>query len=425
MTVRQVKQAAVRERVLEELEQLPTVDCHSHTTLKSEYYGREGGLSLFNMMGYFARDITSTTGQGIPHAGITGGAGDQERWEFLKGVLEKARNVSYWRHVIVTLQQLFGLADDDLTDANWQQVNDTVRRKTQDPDWYHHVTRDVCGLKTQVLNVRWFNDWEPEYFTAVLRMEGALHAVRQEHRDLLARQSGMELTSLRKVKDALATVMQDYKDRGTVGIKLGHAYWRTLAVREVSERKAAGIYRRALKGAMTQAEEHAFQDHMIDWLASLAQEMGLVFQIHTGVQSNWGHIPYSDPLHLLPLLRKYQGCRFDLFHAGYPYSREMGMLGKHYQNVWLNLAWCYVISMEGSRQSLSEWIDLVPGYRLLGFGSDVGYPELIYGHLIMARSCVADVLAEKVTRDFLSLDAALSLARKMFHDNPVELYGLG
>jgi hypothetical protein len=116
--------------------------------------------------------------------------------------------------------------------------------------------------------------------------------------------------------------------------------------------------------------------------------------------------------------------RFDLFHAGYPYSREMGMLGKHYQNVWLNLAWCYAVTMAGSRQSLSEWIDLVPGYRLLGFGSDVFALELIYGHLVLARSCVADVLAEKVARDFLSLDAALDLARRMFRDNPMELYGL-
>ena len=35
------------------------------------------------------------------------------------------------------------------------------------------------------------------------------------------------------------------------------------------------------------------------------------------------------------------------------------------------------------------------------------------------------VLAEKVARDFLSLDAALDLARKMFRDNPMALYRLG
>lgn len=78
----------------------------------------------------------------------------------------------------------------------------------------------------------------------------------------------------------------------------------------------------------------------------------------------------------------------------------------------------------GTRQSLNEWIDLVPGYRILGFGSDVGWPELIYGHLVMARSCIADVLAEKVERDFLSREAAVQLAHMLLHDNAAELFEL-
>jgi len=416
------KKGSARERILEELESLETVDCHSHTMLRRDYYGVEGGHDLFGIMGYFSRDIHSTAGEDI----YKGARTDEERWARLRAVLARARNVSYWRHIIVTHQKVFGFRDQDITDRNWRALNETIRKKTQDPDWYDHVTRGLCRLKTQVRNIPWFEDWEPEYFTAVLRMEGALRLLDSAERGRLAERSGLALTSLKRVKEALLKVAEDYRSRGAVGIKLAHAYWRTLACEPVSDRRAASIYQKALKKRnLTEAEQRAFQDHIIYWLAGLAQDLGLVFQIHTGVQSNWGYIPDSDPLHLLPLLRAYPKVRFDLFHAGYPYSRMMGMLGKHYPNVWLNMAWMYVISMEGSRQTLSEWVDLVPGYRLLGFGSDVRLPELIYGHLVMARACVADVLAEKVARDFLSLDAALDLARMMFHDNPVELYGLG
>jgi predicted TIM-barrel fold metal-dependent hydrolase len=415
------KQQSVRKRILGELESLETVDCHSHTMLRRNYYRAEGGYDLFGLMSYFTRDIQATAGENIYEGTTT----DEERWRRLKPVLEKTRNVSYWRHNIVTYQKVFGFRADDVTDGNWKRLNDTIRRKTQDPAWFDHVVRKVCRLKTQVRNIPWFEDWEPEYFTPVLRMEGALRLLHPVEREKLAKQSGLELANLKRVKEALAQVTEDYKRRGAVGIKLAHAYWRTLACDPVSERKAASVYQKAVgKGKFTEEEEKAFQDHIIYWLASLCAEMGLVFQIHTGVQSTWGHVPYSDPLHLLPLLRAYKSVRFDLFHAGYPYSREMGMLGKHYPNVWLNMAWMYVITMEGSRQTLREWFDLVPAYRLLGFGSDVAPPEFIYGHLVMARSCVADVLAEKVARDFLSLDAALDLARKLFHDNPVALYGL-
>jgi hypothetical protein len=49
---------------------------------------------------------------------------------------------------------------------------------------------------------------------------------------------------------------------------------------------------------------------------------------------------------------------------------------------------------------------------------------MIYGHLVMARSCIADVLAEKVRRDFLSETVAMDIARKILHDNGVAFYGL-
>ena len=166
------------------------------------------------------------------------------------------------------------------------------------------------------------------------------------------------------------------------------------------------------------------QDYIIFFLAELCKEYDIVFQIHTGVQTNWGNIPESDPLLLIPLLKAFPGVKFDLFHCGYPYSRMMGILGKHYPNVWLNMAWMYVISTSASRQILSEWLDLVPGNRILGFGSDVEFPEFIYGHLLMARECMADVLAEKVEKDFLSEEEALNLAKKMFRENALYFYGL-
>ena len=175
---------------------------------------------------------------------------------------------------------------------------------------------------------------------------------------------------------------------------------------------------------ITPEEVKAFQDHIIYYITDLVDELNLVFQIHTGVQTTWGNIPDSNPLHLIPLIRNHPSTRFDLFHAGYPYSREIGMLGKHYPNVWLNMAWMYVITMEGSRQSLSEWIDLVPGDRILGFGSDVHFPEFVYGHLVMARSCIVDILSEKVKRDFISEEVAMDLVNKMLRENAVELYSL-
>lgn len=414
------KQEALRRELLAELEMIKTVDCHSHTQLKSVYY-ETGPFDLFSLTSYFERDIQSTAGKPI----YEGATNDEDRWLRLKEVLRKSRNVSYWRHNLVVYQKLFGLTVDELSDDNWQQVNEAIRQRSQDQSWYDHVTNDLCNLQTQVRNIPWFESWEKEYFTAILRMESALNLHNADTRKQLEEHTNMPVDSLKSAKQALLTLVKEYLDKGTVGIKLAHAYGRTLHAIPVSDKTASQIFERVVRKDNLNAEDvKQLQDYIIFYLAELAQEMKLVFQIHTGVQGNWGNIPDSDPLLLIPLLKTFPNVRFDLFHAGYPYSRMLGMLGKHYPNVWLNMAWMYVISMAASRQVLSEWIDLVPGYRILGFGSDVRFPEMILGHLEMARSCVADVLAEKVEKDFLSEEEALFLGRRMFRDNGMELYGL-
>ncbi len=412
-----------REELLEAMQEIDIIDCHSHTCLKSGYY-ESGQRNLFNLMSYYEREIGAATGKGSGQL-YEGAKSDAERWERLKPVIDRTRNVSYWRHNIVMYRELFDFEDEDVNDSNWEKLNETIKTKSVDPNWYHHVTKDVCKAATQIRNIPWFQDWEPEYFTAVLRMEGALQLHNKNTRESLEKHLDRSFDSLKSIKQGLADLVEEYKKRGSVGIKLAHAYGRTLASDNVPENIAANIFAKALGGgSLSSGEVKQLQDHIIFFLAGLAGEMDQVFQIHTGVQTTWGNIPNSDPILLIPLIHANKSTRFDLFHAGYPYSREIGMLAKHAPNVWLNMCWMYVITMEGSRQSLNEWIDLVPGDRLLGFGSDVGWPEFIYGHLVMARSCMADILAQKVERDFLSKEVALDLVQKMLRDNAIKLYGL-
>lgn len=414
------KTDALRQMLLSEIEKLKTVDCHSHTYLRRTYY-EVGRFDLFSLTNYFERDISSTVGAPIYENTKT----DEERWFQLKAVLQKSRNVSYWRFHLIVYQKLFGLKDEELNDENWRIINDAICQKSRDPSWYEYVTKNLCKLETQVRNIPWFEDWEPEYFTPILRMENALTLHEIKIMEQLENYLNVSISSLKEAKRALQTLMQRYLEKGAVGIKLGHAYNRTLHSVCVDENKASQIFDRAIgSNNISTNEIKELQDHIIFYLAELCQEMKLVFQIHTGVQTNWGNIPDSDPLLLIPLLKAFPEVRFDLFHAGYPYSREIGMLGKHFPNVWLNMAWMYLVSISASRQILSEWIDLVPGYRILGFGSDVHFPEMIYGHLEMARSCVADVLADKIKYDFLTEKEAVSLIHKLFRENGMELYNL-
>ena len=379
-------------------------------------------------MGSFQRTIASTAfaGQELFGEAIYQGMKTQEqRWLLLKSVLAKSQNVSYWRHALIMYSKLFGLEGPELTDDNWKLIDKSIHQKSQDPSWYDHVMRNLCKLQTQIRMIPWFEDWEDEYFTGVLRMENALRLHEAKIRKELERHLDQSIGSLEAAKQALLRLVEAYAKRGAIGIKLAHAYSRSLHSVPVNKEDAARIFEQAMRADTLGVQKiRQLQDHMIFYLAELAQGMNMVFQIHTGVQTNWSNVADSNPLLLIPLLKAFPGVHFDLLHAGYPFSRSLGMLGKHYPNVWLNMAWMYVVSMAASRQILSEWIDLVPGYRILGFGSDTQFPEMVYAHLLMARSCVTDVLTAKVERDFLSEEEAVNLGRKMLRDNGMELYGL-
>ena len=416
--------SVLRDRLLETMRSLRTVDCHSHTCLRRDYYAMEH--NLFSLRSYFNREIQAQLDSpGQEYEDIYADQTDKERWELLRGVIERAGNTSYWRHNLVVYSKFFGLTDPELTDDNWRSVNEAIVAKTADPDWYRWVTEDACRLRTQIRNVPWYEDWEPQFFTCTLRMEEALELLDAKTREKFAAETDQAVDTLDGLKDALIGYTERYNAKGNRGIKLAHAYQRTLFSEDVPASEASAIYAKALRGEELALDQiKRFQDHIIFFLGEMANEMDLVFQIHTGVQGNWGWVPHSNPIHLLPLVHKYKSVKFDLFHMGFPYVRELGMMGKHCPNVYLNMAWAYIISMEASRQGLSEWIDLVPGARLLAFGSDVRSPEMIYGHLEMARSCLADVFEAKVRRDYLSETAAHDLLRKMLHDNAVELYKL-
>ena len=169
-----------RQQLLSELGAVKTVDCHSHTHLRRSYY-EAGGFDLFSLTSYFERDIVSTAGDAIYQGAKT----DEERWLRLEKVLRKSRNVSYWRHNLVVYRKLFGLEETELTNSNWKLVNESIRQKSQDPLWYDYVTKDLCQLETQIRNIPWFEDWEEEYFTGVLRMKKALALHEAETREEL------------------------------------------------------------------------------------------------------------------------------------------------------------------------------------------------------------------------------------------------
>jgi predicted TIM-barrel fold metal-dependent hydrolase len=172
-------------------------------------------------------------------------------------------------------------------------------------------------------------------------------------------------------------------------------------------------------------EAKPLQDYIVHRIIQLAGKHRLPVQIHTGLQEgNENIISNSNPTLLTNLFREYREVKFDVFHAGYPYFRELAALAKNFPNVYPDLCWVPVISPTTARTILSEWLDTIPSNKILAFGGDYRFVEGVYGHLAIARRNITTVLQEKYSSSDLEERQIPYLASRILRKNAMELFSL-
>ena len=157
----------------------------------------------------------------------------------------------------------------------------------------------------------------------------------------------------------------------------------------------------------------------------LANQRGLTYQFHTGLQEGNGNlIANSNPELLSNLFLQYPDVRFDLFHIGYPYEHVLSALAKNYANVYIDMCWAHIISPEASVRAMVEWIDSVPLSKISAFGGDYCFIDAVYGHQQLAREDVSKALAIKVNAGLFDVDKACEIAQLWFYENPLRIFQL-
>jgi predicted TIM-barrel fold metal-dependent hydrolase len=166
----------------------------------------------------------------------------------------------------------------------------------------------------------------------------------------------------------------------------------------------------------------ALRDYLFDRCLDVAADADVPVAVHTGY---WGDFRELDPKFMLAIAARRRDVCFDVFHLGMPMIRDAILIGKSYPNVTLNLTWCPVISQVQTCRALDEVLDLVPTNKISAFGGDYRVAvQKAWGHLVMARECVASALANRIEAGNLDREQALQIARMWFHDNPARIYGL-
>lgn len=424
-------QSAVAAHLLQKMEKIKVIDCHSH--LPSEEVFLKSPADLFT--GLIAHVSLELKLAGMPDGAVASlfdtALPLRERWAVFSPFLPLIWHTTYYETVRKSVKELFGY--DDVTSDNYQDISARLAGMHR-PGIYQTIFAEKCNIQSVLTNV-------PTGAQTISSHQGLLLPIPQSPlMALLFAGSGADIlhpvfapqaaiSSVDDYIDAATSYMKDAKRAGALGFKMHAAEYtepdRSAAVALFNEIKQGKPWPAPLVFPMTNfiapmVRAMPLYSYIMDSLIRFAESEDLVIAAHTGY---WSDFRQYNPANMIPLLRRHPGARFDIYHLGYPYVREALMLGKGFSNVWLNFCWAHYISRRFAMDALDEAIDLVPSNKILAFGSDMGLYN-VCGHLAIAKENIAQVLARRINANTMNERQAMDLIHNWFWDNPRRLYRL-
>ena len=420
----------------------PLFDAHTHLLTMPDFARMPRCYA--QLAGYAGADLITAAGPTPPGASALPPADNPGHKEAFFDLWRKSRNTGYCRATERACRDLLGV---EFREENAEAVNEALAAyMADDPDEVYRVTihdraNVARGIKDNICRPEDAADGLYPDFIRVNYRDDALLCIRSRT-DVREREArwGRSVHGLDDLVDGLMQSISDCLATGKVtSFKIGVAYQRGLDFQNPTKHEAEAAFNRLMsfeqdttidaggnvQMRLSSPELRPLQDYITHRYIRRATDEGLPIQVHTGyLAGNWRVLSNINPMQLAPVLLQYPRTRFDLFHAGWPYHDELGTIGKHFPNAWINLCWAWTMNPATMEYVLDAWLDGVPHNKIFAFGSDIGNPLLVYGYAVQAREGIARVLQRKIDRGDMDLALAQGVARAIMLDNGVEFHGL-
>ena len=347
-------------------------------------------------------------------------------WNRAKGDFQDARATSFYRYVLPAFSDLYGVDFETITDDQAKQLNRQIFENYRDDRWLKNVVTKRANIELMLIDPYWARlKFERTYQFAipilnVTSMVDGYHASAfssaMDSPYAFAEQLGQPIKSLDDYLKTLDKIFEKAVAHDAVCLKSTLAYRRTLDFQDVSKKQAERVFGRPTK-ELSLAEIKDFQDYIFRRLCDLSAKYDLPFQIHTGQ----ARIQGSNPMLLVDLIVENPKTKFVLFHGGFPWIGETGVIAMKYKNVWIDSVWLPQLSYTMAKRAYQEWLEVVPSDRIM-WGADTTNAEGIYAATIFTRQCLSEALAEKVIRKELREDDAIRIGGQVMRENALKLF---
>jgi hypothetical protein len=400
------------------ISELNIIDAHEHLPPEDEYLAHH--YSIVNMLtgGYIAHDLEAAgmeTGTTDAFQACDPRALDQW-WQKIKPSWQAVQYSSFSHALKISIRDLY-----DIHELNDRTIPILAERVLQDnrPGLYKRILYDRCRIHKVITCIEHLDfAHEPHFKGLSIRLGEILRLpIDRDAIQRISKESCIEIPSLDELSKAIGTLLKQDIDDGAVGFKIAVADYRS-----PDHRKAAEEFKECLQSTGPEQPGQALRDYLLDKGLDVAAKLGVPVAVHTGF---WGDFREYDPKFMLDFASRRSDVRFDLFHLGMPMIRDAIQIAKNLKNVSLNLTWCPIISQVQTTSALEEIIDLVPINKVIAFGGDYrDSVQQVWGHLTMARQCVAEALSRRIRSGQMNSQDAIEIAHLWFYENPERIYRL-
>ncbi|MCH1982425.1 amidohydrolase family protein [Ruminococcus sp. OA3] len=417
------------QEIYDYVKQLQMIDTHEHLPAYEHMREKNDVITEF-LAHYFNVDLVSAGMSGKECAALKGSSLNiLEKWEVLKPYWEVCRHTGYGQSLQIAAREIYGI---DSICAETIEALDAAYQKGFDGNHYRTVLKEKSKIKVSILDTWGDEGFDREYFITANRIDTLIQPRTGKDMLELEQAAGVCISSFEDYLSACEIRLNQY-DKVSHILKLGIAYSRSLDFLPATRAEAEAAFLKLLRsgGGYIDKEEQIYYcdpvltNYLFRFITGLAQEKGMVMQIHTGIQEGNGNIlSNSRPSHLNEIFLEYPKMKFDLFHIGYPYQSELGALCKMFPNVFVDMCWAHIVSPVAARQILDEWLELFSFSKISGFGGDYMLIDGVYGHQFMARNNIARVLSGKVEEGLMDTEQACRIGKALLYDNPARIFGI-
>lgn len=353
------------------------------------------------------------------------GAFDQW-WRHARDDFKNARATSFYRYLLPAFRDLYGVDFDAITDDEARRLNDQIFENYRDDAWLHEVIVEKANIELMFVDPYWARLSFPRDYKFAIPLLNVTTLMQASHPGRIevpadspfdyAQRRELSTDTFDEFLQVIDVLFADAVTSGCICLKSTQAYQRTLKYEQVARERAAQIYMTP-PDECSAAEQKDFEDFMFWHVAKLSAKYDLPFQIHTGQ----ARIQGSNPMLLVNVIAAHPDAKFILFHGGFPWVGEAGVIAMRHNNVWIDSTWLPTLSYTMCKRAYQEWLEMMPSNRIM-WGADTIQAEGIYAATEFTRQCLAEALAAKVERGELREEDARRIGRQVMRENALELF---